>query len=130
AWQDRRSADPARAFLWWCSVPVWGVFAVASLKASGQINWPAAAYATGLVLMVAWVRERLDGPYRKHVARLVGLGVAIGLSVSTLVHFPGLMRSALASAAGPVSDKQPTPIRKFDPTARLRGWKYLGSEVD
>lgn len=130
AWKYRRSEDPARAFLWWCSVPVWGVFAVASLKASGQINWPAAAYASGLVLIVAWVREQLDGPYRKPVARLVGCGVAIGLAISTLVHFPGLMRSALASAAGPVSEKQPTPIRKYDPTARLRGWKYLAGEVD
>ena len=40
------------------------------------------------------------------------------------------MRSALASAAGPVSDKHPAPIRKFDPTARLRGWGHLAGEVD
>ncbi len=57
-------------------------------------------------------------------------GVAVGLALSTLVHFPGLMRAALASAAGPPTETAPTPIRKYDPTARLRGWKTLGTEVD
>lgn len=130
AWNNRRSADPARAFLWWSSVPVWGVFAVASFKASGQINWPAAAYITGFVLVVAWVRDQLNGPYRRSVARLVSSGVAIGLALSVLVHYPALMRSAMASAAGPPTEANPAPIRKFDPTARLRGWQTLAKEVD
>jgi 4-amino-4-deoxy-L-arabinose transferase-like glycosyltransferase len=129
-WSHRRTPDPARAFLWWGSVPVWGVFLVASTKASGQLNWPATAYVTGFVLSVAWVREQLNGPHRKPVARLVSFGVALGLGLSTLVHFPGLMRAALASAAGPETERQPTPIRKFDPTARLRGWRTLAAEVD
>ena len=130
AWRARRSPDPAIAFLWWTSVPVWSVFAVASLKASGQPNWPAAAYVTGFVLCVAWVRDRLSGANHKYVARLVSGGIAIGIAISTLVHFPGLMRSALAATAGPPTEKDPTPIRRFDPTARLRGWQTLGKEVD
>ena len=130
AWRARRAADPAVAFLWWTSVPVWCVFAVASFKASGQINWPAAAYVTGFVLCVAWVRDQLGGRNHKFVARFVSGGVAVGLALSTLVHYPGLMRSALASAAGPPTEKDPTPIRKLDPTARLRGWKTLAHEVD
>ncbi len=130
AWRARRATDSATAFLWWTSVPVWFVFAVASFKASGQINWPAAAYVTGFVLCVAWVRDQLAGPNHKYVARLVSVGIAIGLALSALVHFPGLMRSALASAAGSPTEKDPTPIRKFDPTARLRGWKTLATEVD
>ncbi len=130
AWANRRSADPARAFLWWACVPVWCVFAVASLKASGQLNWPAAAYVTGSVLCVAWARDQLEGPRRKSVARLVGCGAAIGLALSTLVHFPGLARPALAAISGPVREGQPAPIRQYDPTARLRGWKALGAEVD
>jgi hypothetical protein len=130
AWNYRRSPDPARAFLWWASVPVWGVFAVASLRASGQINWPAAAYITGFVLVIAWVRDQLNGPYRRPVARLVSCGIAIGLALSALVHYPALMRSALASAAGPPTETNPTPIRRFDPTARLRGWRTLAKEVD
>ncbi|VTR95733.1 Dolichyl-phosphate-mannose-protein mannosyltransferase family protein OS=uncultured planctomycete GN=HGMM_F12C05C10 PE=4 SV=1: PMT_2: PMT_2 [Gemmata massiliana] len=130
AWRARRATDPAVAFLWWTSVPVWSVFAVASFKASGQINWPAAAYVTGFVLCVAWVRDQLGGRNHKFVARFVSGGVAVGLALSTLVHYPGLMRSALASAAGAPTEKDPTPIRKLDPTARLRGWKTLAREVD
>jgi hypothetical protein len=129
-WTYRRSADPAKAFLWWASVPVWGVFAVASFKASGQPNWPAAAYITGFVLCVAWLREHLDGPYHKPVARLASAGVGLGIALCVLAHYPGLMRSALASAAGEPTEKNPAPIRKFDPTARLRGWRTLAQEVD
>jgi hypothetical protein len=47
-----------------------------------------------------------------------------------LIHYPGLMRPALASIAGPVTERDPAPIRKYDPTARLRGWRTLGKEVD
>jgi hypothetical protein len=130
AWSYRRTTDPARAFLWWASVPVWGLFAVASLKASGQLNWPAAAYVTGFVLAVAWARERLGGPYRKTVAWLVSCGVALGLAGSVLAHYPALMRPVLVSAAGPVTAEQLAPIRKYDPTARLRGWRTLAAEVD
>ncbi|MCI0705679.1 MAG: glycosyltransferase family 39 protein [Planctomycetia bacterium] len=130
AWANRRSADPARAFLWWTSVPVWCVFALASFKASGQVNWPAAAYVSGFVLGVAWVRDQLSGRHRKHVARLVSFGAALGLALSVLMHYPTLMRSALVSAAGLPTEVNPAPIRKYDPTARLRGWRTLAHEVD
>lgn len=129
-WAHRRTADPARAFLWWGSVPVWGLFAVASFKASGQVNWPAAAYVTGFVLSVAWVRDRLTGPNPALVARVVSCGAAVGLALSALVHFPGLMRGALAQLGGAPTETNPTPVRKFDPTARLRGWRALAAEVD
>ncbi len=129
-WSYRRATDPAHAFLWWASVPVWGLFAAASLKASGQLNWPAAAYVTGFVLTVAWARDQLSGPYRKIVLRFVITGVAIGLTISIVVHYPALVRPALASVAGPVSEQDRAPIRKFDPTARLRGWRFLGEQVD
>jgi len=130
AWSNRRSADPARAFLWWSCVPVWSVFAIASFKASGQINWPAAAYITGFVLCVAWVRDRLNGPYRKPVARLVSFGLALGLALSILAHYPATMRAAFVAVSGPPTERDPTPSRKYDPTARLRGWRTLAKEVD
>jgi hypothetical protein len=88
------------------------------------------AYITGFVLVIAWIREQLNGPYRRTVARLVSAGIAIGLALSVLVHYPALMRSAMASAAGPPTELNPAPIRKYDPTARLRGWQTLAKEVD
>jgi len=129
-WAHRRTECAARAYLWWCSVPVWGLFAVASFKASGQVNWPAAAYVSGFVLSVAWVRDRLNGPNHRLVGRVVSVGIASGLVLSALVHFPGIMRGALAQVGSVPTTDNPAPIRKFDPTARLRGWKALGAEVD
>src|SRR5262249_41934834 len=32
--------------------------------------------------------------------------------------------------AGPPSDHQPMPLRRWDPTCRLRGWRTLATEVD
>jgi hypothetical protein len=125
-----RTVDPARAFLWWCSVPVWGVFAVASFKAAGQINWPAPAYVTGFVLCLAWVRDQLGSPYRRWIAGLVVCGCVVGLTLSTVAHFPALMRPVLKAASGTPTEHEPTPIRKYDPTARLRGWRVLAAEVD
>jgi 4-amino-4-deoxy-L-arabinose transferase-like glycosyltransferase len=130
AWQNRRSADPARAFLWWTSVPVWSVFLLASFKASGQINWPAAAYVTGFVLCIAWVRDQLAGEYSKPVLRLVGSGVALGLLISAVVHYPALIRPAIVAIVGQPTEKNPTPLRQLDTTARLRGWRTLAAEVD
>jgi hypothetical protein len=40
------------------------------------------------------------------------------------------MRPVLAAVSGPVTERDPTPIRKYDPTARLRGWRTLAREVD
>jgi len=104
--------------------------AKADIILGDRFGTSAAAYVTGFVLCIAWIRDQLEGPYHRPVGRLVSCGVAVGLALSALVHFPGLMRSALASAAGPVTETHPAPIRKFDPTARLRGWRTLAKEVD
>jgi 4-amino-4-deoxy-L-arabinose transferase-like glycosyltransferase len=118
-WAFRRTRDPRLSLLWWASIPVWGVFLVASLRNPGQPNWPAAAYVGGLVLAAAWVRDR---GWRWPV---VGTAVA-GLVVSVGLRFPTL----LLPLAGPPSGANPTPIRKLDPTARLRGWRTLAAELD
>jgi hypothetical protein len=39
------------AFLWCLSVPVFAVFLIASVKTAGELNWPAAAYLSGAVLV-------------------------------------------------------------------------------
>lgn len=125
--QYRASPDPRLALLWWASVPVWLVFLSASLRTPGQVNWPAAAYVGGLVLAFGWVRHRLN---RRAVRLGLAVAVAAGLGSSTLLRYPGLPRPTLALLAGPSAPADATPIRKLDPTARLRGWRTLASEVD
>ncbi|MDB5306002.1 MAG: hypothetical protein JWO38_204 [Gemmataceae bacterium] len=125
--------DVGLSLLWWASVPVWGVFFVASSRNAGQVNWPAAAYVGGVLLAVAWVRDQLAHPVRLR-RRLVGLGlivaVVLGLGFSVALRYPGLTRPALAQLVGPPTEMNPAPVRKLDPTCRLRGWRTLAAEVD
>jgi hypothetical protein len=123
AYSFRRTVDTRVSLLWWASVPVWGVFLVASLRNPGQPNWPAAAYVGGLVLAAAWVRGR-------GLKRVVIATAAVGLVVSVGLRFPAAWVPALAPLAGPTTAADPTPARRFDPTARLRGWQTLAAELD
>lgn len=132
-WRFRRSADTGLALVWWASVPVWGVFLVASCGNRGQVNWPAAAYVGGLVLAVAWVRERLGHPsprVRRVTAAAVAGAAVVGVVASVGLRDPALTRPALAAIAGPPTAADPTPIRKLDPTCRLRGWRTLATDID
>jgi 4-amino-4-deoxy-L-arabinose transferase-like glycosyltransferase len=132
AWRFRptREADPGVRLLWWCAVPVWGLFAAASFVKTGQANWPAPAYVAGFVLAVAWVGEKLAGPNRHHVARCFVVNVVLGLVLVFAAHYPAVLRPLLARLAGPATEEHPIPARRLDLTARLVGWKTLGAEVD
>jgi 4-amino-4-deoxy-L-arabinose transferase-like glycosyltransferase len=127
AWRRRRTGDVGLSLLWWATVPVWGVFFLASFFAAGQVNWPAAAYVGGIVLAAAWLRDRLDS--RLVVGGLAG-AILLGLGLSLGLRYPVLVRPLLAALAGPPTEENPTPLRKFDPTCRLRGWRTLAAAVD
>ncbi len=133
AFRPKRGQDSRIAFLWWLSVPVWMVFAIIAAKAKGQPNWPAPAYVTGFVLAVGWLARQLESPVRRY--RQVVLGclitfVGLGFLASLLTRYPGLVRPILAEVVGPPTPKNPTPLRKLDPTVRLSGWQHLAREVD
>jgi 4-amino-4-deoxy-L-arabinose transferase-like glycosyltransferase len=122
-------SDNGLSFLWWTSVPVWGVFLLASFRTAGQVNWPAAAYIGGLILAVVVVREQLA--LRPRAARLLlAVALAAGVSVSAVAHFPALARPVFHQLAGPETDANRPAVRRVDPTCRLRGWRTLAKEID
>ena len=134
-WRYRpsRESDPGVALPWWCSAPVWTLFAIASFVKNGQPNWPAPAYVGGMILAVAWVREVLivgSSPPattdatcdRRDRRRQPG-----GDGARTLPR-PGTTRAALV--AGQSTAEKPLPVRSLDISARLTGWKTLAAEVD
>ncbi|MBA4191042.1 MAG: hypothetical protein C0467_23905 [Planctomycetaceae bacterium] len=130
-WRFRptREADSGIRLLWWASVPVWLLFAAASLVKSGQPNWPAPAYFGGLVLAVALTRELLAWR-RRLVVGCLALSTVSGFLVITGIHFPDAFRPILASVVRSPSEKDPYPVRRLDITARIAGWKQLAGEVD
>ncbi|MBN9520873.1 glycosyltransferase family 39 protein [bacterium] len=119
----RRAADPRLSLLWWAAVPVWGLFLAASLRNPGQPNWPAAAYVGGLVLAAAWVRGR-------GLRRVVVGTAVVGLVGSVSLRFPAVWLPVLVQLTAAPTETNPTPVRRLDATARLRGWRTLAAEVD
>lgn len=124
AWKYWRTMDTGLSLMWWATVPVWGLFLLASLHVPGQLNWPAAAYVGGFVLAAAWLRER------RRFAGWLALAAAVGFVLSLGLRYPRVARPILDRVAGPPTDADPTPLRKVDPTCRLRGWRTLAAEVD
>jgi hypothetical protein len=54
----------------------------------------------------------------------------LGLLVTAFVHRSDLARPVLLRLSGLPSEKHPLPLRRFDPTCRLRGWRYFANEID
>ncbi len=136
AWQHRpgRERRPEILYLWWLSAPMFVFFGLFSFtNGGGEPNWPVTAYLAGAVLAGSWLTEALHT--RGATWRRWALGNAVGFAglglVMTLaVHCTTLIQPVLLRIAGPASAAHPMPLRKIDPTTRLRGWRFLAREVD
>ncbi len=120
-------------YLWWLSVPTFVIFALFSLKTKVQMNWPVTAYLSGFILTVAVLWDRIThstGTTRWVWRMLVILACGFSATATLLMHDLSPIRPLLARFAPPQSLVHPCPIRKVDPTTRLRGWAYLGQELD
>jgi hypothetical protein len=60
----------------------------------------------------------------------LGLACALGLAVTALMHQSTWVHPLLAKLSGPPSEDVPLPLRRFDPTCRLRGARTLAAAVD
>lgn len=130
-----RDRDPDVRYLWWLSAPVFLVFGAFSFKTGGgELNWPVTAYLSGGVLSAAWLAKQFDGRaswgYRTAGAIAIGITMGIGLSLTVVLHRSQWIHPVLEKWAGPATPSNPFPVRKLDPTCRLRGWRYLSSQID
>jgi hypothetical protein len=130
-WREPR---PEVRYLWWMSAPMFVVFFLFGLKTGGgEPNWPVTAYLSGVVLAVPWLVRELRtarGAYRW--LTLGGLAVACGAGVglTLALHYSSAAWPLLARLSGPPTPERPMPLRRLDPTCRLRGYRALGAEVD
>lgn len=134
-WANRpgRCRHAPRLLLWWMSAPVFVCFLLTSLKSPGQLNWAIAAYISGSILAIDWLaavlkHERELGGQRWR--RSVIAAAVCGVVATICLHFPLLAREPLSFIADLGSKNIPCPIRRLDPSVRLRGWTHLAAEVD
>jgi 4-amino-4-deoxy-L-arabinose transferase-like glycosyltransferase len=129
-----RDADPGRQYLWWMSAPMFVLFLLLALKTGGgELNWPVAAYVSGLVLAAGWLALQLQEPvrwYRRLTGALLGSACAVGLALILVIHHSQWVHPLLARLAGPPTPTNGEPLRRIDPTCRLRGWRTLAAAVD
>ncbi len=134
AYRPGVETDPGLNYLWWLSAPMFAWFWAFSPKTGGgEVNWPVTAYLSGLVLAAAWLGGQLESPrawYRRWTRWNVALACGLGLTITVVVHHSEWLHPVLSRFAGPPTESNPFPLRKLDPTCRLRGWRTLGRAVD
>ncbi len=132
-WPGRES-DAGVRYLWWLSAPMFLLFLAFSPKTNGgEMNWPVTAYLSGLVLSVAWLARQFDDPrrwYRTVTAIYLGLACGLGLAITIFMHHSEWLYPILTRLAGEPTPTNPFPLRRLDPTCRLRGWRTLAAAVD
>ncbi len=129
-----RETDAGKRYLWWTSLPMFAVFFAFSFRTGGgELNWPVTAYLSGLVLTCPWVVAQVTSPNplwrRMSQASLAGV-LLLGMTLNALIHHSNWVRPVLLSVSGPIEPNRPYPLRRFDPSCRLRGWRTLAAEVD
>jgi hypothetical protein len=129
-----RESDEGIRYLWWLSAPMFLLFLAFSPKTDGgEINWPVTAYLSGLVLSAAWLARQFNDPrgwYRIFTAVNFGLACVLGLAVTVFMHHSEVLYPLLTRLAGEPTSENPFPLRRYDPTCRLRGWRTLAAAVD
>ena len=129
-----RESDEGVLYLWWLSAPMFVLFLAFSPKTGGgEMNWPVTAYLSGLVLSAAWLVRQFDDPrrwYRRCTALNLGLACVIGLAVTVFMHHSEWLYPVLARLTGGPTRTNLFPLRRIDPTCRLRGWRTLAAAVD
>jgi hypothetical protein len=126
--QDRLSI---RLLLWAAVVP-WGVFLLFSPITKIQPNWPVVSVVPGLILMTLWLTRRLRLPTKpqRNVARgFITTGIVFGLAMVLVMHRTAVLMPMFGRLAQDAPPWELTPVAKYDPTARLRGWSELGAAV-
>jgi hypothetical protein len=128
-----RETDLRILYLWWMSAPTFLLFGAVTLRSGGQLNWPAAAYISGTVLAAAWLIRTLDsasGSFRWWTRFGIVAACIAGVAITIISHETALVRPVVVEIARQIRKNDPFAIRAVDPTVRLRGWKYLGKELD
>jgi len=131
--QENEQADGI-AYLWWMSAPMFLLFFGFSIRTGGgEVNWPVAAYLAGLPLALHFLaaRYREGTPrFRAMTAGFLTFFLGLGLALTLIVHKSDLVYPLMIKLLPAATEEDPAPLRRLDPVCRLRGWKYLATQID
>ena len=106
----------------------WAVFLLFSPFTKIQPNWPAMSIVPGIALLAGWVVRPStwrDAAVRRRYAWAAAAGTTFGLAVLLLSRWPDLLSPVYHRLVQGAPPWDLTPVVKYDPTARLRGWSKL-----
>ena len=135
----RRREDPdgpdsrRMSFLLWVGLPFLVLATLTNLRAKAQLNWPAPAYFTLMVLVAYYLSTRLRDrtswrPWRAWFYP----AVAFGLLMMPVAHNFEVVYPLISWADRTITRPlfgTGLAIRQLDPTVKLRGWEELGAHV-
>jgi hypothetical protein len=138
--QEREAAPAVRLLLIAAGLP-WLLFLLFSPFTKVQPNWPMMSVLPATILLVIWLARRLRGgsvAVRRSTRTLIAAGVLSGGGLGVVAHHTEWLAGLfgwLSRGAPPLHLTRPaapwdlTPVAKYDPSARLRGWSQLGQAV-
>jgi hypothetical protein len=129
---DHTAPERVVVFLMWMGLPLFVICVLGSIRSKMQVNWPAAAYFSWMILTAYFIKTRLEdvAKWKRWRGWLVGAAV-FGVAMMPVAHnfeilYPPIVRyNAWREKKG----KKPLEFRQADPTAKLKGWKELGARV-
>jgi hypothetical protein len=129
---DGVSPERAVVFLMWMGLPLFVMCLIGSIRSKMQVNWPAAAYFSWMILTAHFIATRLAdrAKWRRWRGWFWG-AVVFGVAMMPVAHnfevlYPPIARyNAWLAKRG----KKLLEFRQADPTAKLKGWKELGARV-
>ncbi|MCF3650093.1 ArnT family glycosyltransferase [Synoicihabitans lomoniglobus] len=115
----RRELNDAERLLFWFSVPALLVMAFLTFRQRINLNWPLVYLPSLLLLTVHWSLPNTQGQRRLKIGRWLRPGLIFSAALSVVAYaYPAIVRGVDLGGS------------RLDPTARLRGWQELATEVE
>jgi hypothetical protein len=101
-------------YLLWFGLPIFIIYTLLSINRAAAPNWDCLAFLSLGILAIAYWRQRLTS--RERTRHWTHAAVILGLIMSAV------LAAVMVNPTG-------IPVRKHDPTDRLRGWQTLAEAV-
>jgi hypothetical protein len=101
-----------------------------SIRSKMQVNWPAAAYFSWMILAGYFLATRME--FRASWRRWrvwVWVAVVFGVAFSPVAHDSSLLYPVVPLVNGVLGKKKSIGVQAVDITYKLKGWRQLGERV-